>query len=51
MLGILARQEISKRKFNVMLAISGGAFVALALLAVAAYFGYKEYEKYKEKKY
>ena len=39
MLGILARQEISKRKFNVMLAISGGAFVTSFIASINVFYG------------
>ena len=39
MLGLIARQEISKRKFNVMLAISGGAFVTSFIASINVFYG------------
>ena len=37
--GLIARQEISKRKFNVMLAISGGAFVTSFIASINVFYG------------
>lgn len=38
-LGLIARQEISKRNFNVMIAIVGGAFVTSFIASINVYYG------------